>query len=51
MKKYLIALDRHAKNWCCQTILVSAENENDAYSIAKHLKPNCSLGMIKEVNY
>lgn len=51
MKKYLIALDRRAKDWCCRTVLVSAENENEAYSIAKRLRPNDELGMIKEVSY
>jgi len=51
MKKYLIALDRWATNFCCRTILVSAKDENEAYSIARHLKPNDSLGIIKEVNY
>ena len=51
MKKYLIALDSRAKDFCCRTILVSAKDENDAYAVARHLKPNDSLGIIKEVNY
>jgi len=50
MKKYLIAL-RKGCGWNCPTILVSAVDENDAISLALHLKPNSQIGQIKEVNY
>lgn len=52
-KKYLIALPSfpNAKGFCHQTILVSGENEEDAISLARHLKPNRNIGDVKEVNY
>ena len=53
MKKYLIALPAfpNGKGFCYQTILVKASDENEAISIAKHLKPHANIGDIKEVNY
>ena len=53
MKKYLVALPsfRGDKGFCCQTILVSAKDEDDARSLAMHLRPNRYIGDIKEVNY
>lgn len=52
-KKYLIALPcfPRAKGFCHRTVLVSALDEKDAISLAKHLKPNDNIGDIKEVNY
>ena len=52
-KKYLIALPsfKGAKGFCHPTILVSGVNESEAIILAKHLKPNCNIGDIKEVNY
>jgi len=51
--KYLIALPSfpNSKGFCHQTILVRAKDENEAYSIASHLKPNHNLGDIKKVDY
>lgn len=50
-KKYVIALGIGSKLFNCRTICVSAKDENDAYAIAKHLKPNERLGEIREVYY
>lgn len=53
MKKYLIALPtfRGTKGFCCPTILVSANNEDDARDLAIHLRPNKNIGDIKQVHY
>jgi hypothetical protein len=53
MYKYLIALpcSKGEKGFNHQTILVSAKNESDAISIARHLRPNSNIGDIKRVNY
>jgi hypothetical protein len=53
MKTYLIALPifKNANGFNHQTILVSVKNKDDATNIVKHLKPNCNIGDIKEVNY
>ncbi len=50
IKKYLVALPSFAgaKGFCHQTILVSAENEDEAYSTARRLSPGKNLGDIKE---
>ena len=50
---YLIALPifRNAKGFSHPTILVSAINEIDARSLARHLKPNENIGDIKIVNF
>lgn len=52
-KKYLVALPifPNGKGFNHKTILVKAENESDAISIAKRLKPSDNIGSIKEVNY
>lgn len=52
-KKYLIALPcfRGSKGFNHQTILVSAKDKNDAIALALHLKPNSTIGDIKEVDY
>lgn len=53
MHKYLIALPsfRSQKGFNCQTILVSAKNEREAISLARHLRPRANIGEIKQVNY
>ena len=53
MKKYLVALPsfRGSKGFCCQTVLVSAKDENEARSTAMYLRPNHYIGDIKEVDY
>ena len=53
MHKYLIALPHFSgdKGFNHQTILVSAKDENDAVSIARHLRPHANIGAIKQVNY
>jgi hypothetical protein len=54
MKKFLIALPcfPKAKGFCHQTVLVSAKDEDDAISLAYHLKGNrINIGDIKEVSY
>jgi len=52
-KKFLIALPcfPKAKGFCHQTVLVSGTDENDAISLAIHLRPNSNIGDIKEVDY
>ena len=53
-KKYLIALPSfpNGKGFCHQTILVSAEDENDAINLVFHIKGNrINIGDIKEVDY
>lgn len=52
-KKFLVALPtfKNDKGFCCPTILVSALNTDDAIDLVRHLKPNCNIGDIKEVNY
>lgn len=51
--KYLIALPkfRGSKGFNHETILVSANDEDDARDIARHLKPNSNIGDIKKVDY
>lgn len=51
--KYLIALPAFpkSKGFNHRTVLVSAIDENDAISIARHLKPNDNIGDIKMVDY
>ena len=51
--KYLIALPtfRNDKGFNHRTILVSAIDINDAIDLVNHLKPNCNIGDIKQVNY
>lgn len=51
--KYLIALPTfpNAKGFNHQTILVSAIDENDAISIARHLRPNKNIGEVKKIDY
>lgn len=53
MQKYLIALPifKGGIGFNHPTILVKAVNKSDAISIAKHLKPDCNIGNIKQVNY
>ena len=53
MQKYLIALPcfRGAKGFNHQTILVAAKDQDDAISLARHLRPNANIGDIKIVNY
>ena len=53
MKKYLIALPsfRGSKGFCHRTILISANSENEAISIAISLKPHDNIGDVKEVSY
>lgn len=53
MKKYLVALPcfPKAKGFCHQTVLVRALNEDDAFLVARRLRPNHNIGDIKEVNY
>ena len=53
MNKYLIGLSSfpNQKGFNCPTILVSAKDEDDARSIARHLKPNSNIGEVKKVNY
>lgn len=53
MNTYLIALPAfpHNKGFCHQTILVKAKGINDAKSLVRHLKPRCTIGDIKQVNY
>lgn len=50
---YLIALPSfpNEKGFCHPTILVSAIDEKDAVSIARHLKPGKNIGDIKQVAY
>lgn len=53
-KKFLIALPTFRgddKTWNHRTILLSAKDKNDAISLAKHLKPNCNIGRVEQVNY
>lgn len=52
-KKYLIALPCFPKDkgFCHQTVLVSAVDEQDAISLAMHLKPKHNIGDVKEVDY
>lgn len=51
--KYLIALPTfpNQKGFNCETILISAESESEAYSKAGRLRPNKNLGDIKKVDY
>ena len=51
--KYLVALPsfRGAKGFNHQTVLVYAKDKDDAWDIARHLKPNSNIGDIKKVNY
>ena len=53
MKRYLIALPcfRGAKGFNHQTILIAAKDENDARTLARHLRPHDNIGEIKIVNY
>jgi len=53
MEKYLIALPvfKGGTGYNHQTILVSATNKSDAIAIARHLKPDCNIGDVKQVNY
>lgn len=54
MKKFLISLPSFPKDkgFCHPTILVSGKDENDAISLAYHIKGNrINIGDIKEVNY
>ena len=53
MKKYLIALPafRGGKGFCHQTILVRANNEAEAISIAMRLRPGRHTGDVKKVDY
>jgi len=50
-KNFLVALPvfRGAKGFNHKTILVSAKNTDEAFLIARHLKPNDNIGDIKEV--
>ena len=52
-KKYLIALPAFAgsKGFNHQTVLVSAKDENDAISFARHVRPGKRIGEIKQVFY
>lgn len=52
-KKFLIALPTfpNSKGFNHRTILVSGKDEDDAIDLAKHLRPNCNIGDIKEVSY
>ncbi len=52
-KKYLIALPAFPKEkgFCHQTVLVSAVDEQDAISLAIHLKGRRNIGDVKEVFY
>lgn len=50
-QKYLVGLNGTAKDFCCQTILVSAIDESDMREIVKHLKPHNRITNFKVVNY
>ncbi len=52
-KTYLIALPSfpNEKGFNHRTILLSGKDENDAISLARHLKPHDNIGEVKEVNY
>jgi hypothetical protein len=51
--KYLVALPcfPNSKGFCHQTVLVRAEDENDACVVAARLRPNHHIGDIKKVDY
>jgi hypothetical protein len=53
MQKYLIALPifKGGIGFNHPTILVSAVNKSDAIAIARHLKPDCNIGDVKQVHY
>ena len=57
LKKFLVALPsfRGQKGFCCQTILVSAKDEQDAIALVYHHKGTSKWGVIigdiKQVNY
>jgi hypothetical protein len=52
-KKFLIALPTfpHDKGFNHRTILITAEDKQEAVSIAIKLRPNCNIGDVKEVKY
>ena len=53
MPKYLVALPcfPNSKGFNHRTVLVSAKNLQDCYSLVKHLRPNDNIGEVKEVRY
>ena len=52
-KKFLIALPTfpNDKGFNHRTILITAEDKQEAVRIASKLRPNCNIGDIKEVTY
>jgi hypothetical protein len=52
-KKYLVALPcfAGAKGFNHRTILVSAKDLNDCYSLVRHLRPHDNIGEVREVSY
>lgn len=50
--RYLVGLNQFTGNiYNSETVLVSAIDEDEAREIAKHLKPHCRRGEVKQVNY
>ena len=51
--KFLVALPcfPRSRGFNHRTILVSATDENDVFSIVRHLRPNDNIGDIKKVSY
>ena len=48
--KYLVSLGRE-KGWNNPTVLVRATSVDDARVVARNLKPNSYIGLIKKVDY